>query len=107
MARDRTIASAYSIRPTERALVSAPLSWEELDDARPEDFDIASMPARFAEVGDLHGAIAEHAFGLEPLLELVERDEHDGVGGDLPYPPEYPKMAGEPKRVQPSRARQD
>jgi DNA ligase D len=107
MARDRTIASAYSIRPSQRALVSAPLSWDELDDARPEDFDIATMPARFAEVGDPHAGIAEHALGLEPLLELSDRQEVDGVGGDLPYPPEYPKMAGEPKRVQPSRARPD
>jgi DNA ligase D len=107
MARDRTIACAYSIRPNPRALVSAPLTWDELDDARPEDFDLHTMPARFAAVGDPHAALAEHAFSIEPLLELAERDERDGAGGDLPYPPEYPKMAGEPKRVQPSRARPD
>jgi DNA ligase D len=107
LARDRTIASAYSIRPNPKALVSAPLRWDELDDVRPEDFDIHTMPERFAKVGDLHAAVAEHSFSLEPLLELVERDERDGAGGDLPYPPEYPKMEGEPKRVQPSRARPD
>jgi len=104
MARDRTIACAYSIRPTARALVSAPLTWDELDDAVPQDFDVHTMPARFAKVGDPHAAVAERAYSLEPLLDLVARDEHDGLG-DLPYPPEYPKMAGEPKRVQPSRAR--
>ncbi len=107
MARDRTIASAYSIRPTPRALVSAPLTWDELDDARPEDFSALTMPARFAEVGDLHAGVAEHAFGLEPLLEMYERDQRDRGEGDLPYPPEYPKMEGEPKRVQPSKARDD
>ncbi|MGX7826745.1 non-homologous end-joining DNA ligase [Actinokineospora sp. 24-640] len=107
MARDRTIASAYSVRPTPRALVSAPLTWDELDSAHPEDFSVLTMPARFAEVGDLHAGVAEHAFGLEPLLEMAERDERDHDQGDLPYPPEYPKMAGEPKRVQPSRARED
>ncbi|MGH3759992.1 non-homologous end-joining DNA ligase [Actinophytocola sp.] len=104
MARDRTIACAYSIRPTARALVSAPLAWDEIDDAEPEDLDAHTMPARFAKVGDLHAGVAERACSLEPLLELVARDERDGLG-DLPYPPEYPKMAGEPKRVQPSRAR--
>ncbi|WP_156754334.1 non-homologous end-joining DNA ligase [Actinokineospora pegani] len=103
MARDRTIASAYSIRPTPHAQVSAPLLWEEVADARPEDFTIHSMPTRFAEVGDLHAGIAEAAFSLDPLLELS--DEQDA--GDLPYPPEYPKMAGEPKRVQPSKARSE
>lgn len=105
-ARDRTIACAYSVRPTPRALVSAPLDWSELDDVTPDDFDIESMPKRFAEVGDLHAGVASAAYSLEPLLELVARDEADGLG-DLPYPPEYPKMAGEPKRVQPSRARRE
>jgi DNA ligase D len=104
MARDRTIACAYSVRPTPRALVSAPLAWDEIDDVAPDDFDVHTMPARFAKVGDLHAGVAEQAYSLEPLLELVARDERDGLG-DLPYPPEYPKMAGEPKRVQPSRAR--
>ncbi|MBM7776252.1 DNA ligase D-like protein (predicted polymerase) [Actinokineospora baliensis] len=105
MARDRTIASAYSIRPTARALVSAPVTWDELGSVHPEDFSVLTMPARFAEVGDLHAGVAERAYSLEPLLEMVERDERDHGLGDLPYPPEYPKMAGEPKRVQPSKAR--
>ncbi|MCT2583932.1 non-homologous end-joining DNA ligase [Actinophytocola gossypii] len=105
-ARDRTIACAYSIRPTPRALVSAPLTWDELGDVHPEDFDVHTMPARFERVGDLHAGVATEAFSLEPLLALVSRDERDGLG-DLPYPPEYPKMKGEPKRVQPSRARQE
>ncbi len=108
MARDRTIASAYSIRPTAYARVSAPLTWEELTEVAPEDFDVRTMPARFAAVGDRHAAIAEHEpCALEPLLELADRDDRDGSGGELPYPPNFPKMPGEPKRVQPSRARED
>ena len=65
------------------------------------------MPARYAELGDLHADMDDHAFGLEPLLELAERDERDHRLGDMPYPPDYPKMPGEPKRVQPSRAAKD
>ena len=105
MARDRTIASAYSIRPTERALVSAPVTWDELPEVHPADFDIATMPARFARVGDLHTGLGlgAPAGSIEPLLEMAARDERDHGLGDLPYPPEYPKMPGEPKRVQPSR----
>jgi DNA primase len=103
-ARDRTIASAYSIRPKPGAPVSAPLTWQEVSEVVPEDFTVASMPARFAEVGDRHAAINDHAYSLEPLLELYERDESEGEG-DMPYPPDYPKMPGEPKRVQPSRDR--
>jgi DNA ligase D len=101
-ARDRTIASAYSIRPKPGAPVSAPLTWDELGECRPEDFTVASMPARFAEVGDRHAAIDDKSHSLEPLLEMYERDEAEGEG-DMPYPPDYPKMPGEPKRVQPSR----
>ncbi len=103
-ARDRTIASAYSIRPKPGAPVSAPLAWDELADVAPEDFTVATMPARFAEVGDRHEAIDDVAHSLEPLLELFERDEREGLT-DMPYPPEYPKMPGEPMRVQPSRAK--
>jgi DNA ligase D len=103
-ARDRTIASAYSIRPKPGAPVSAPVTWDELADVRPEDFTVSTMPARFAEVGDRHAAIDDVAHSLEPLLELYERDEAQGRG-DMPYPPDYPKMPGEPKRVQPSRDR--
>lgn len=104
-ARDRTIASAYSVRPRPHAPVSAPLRWEEVGEAHPQDFDIATMPARFAELGDVHADMDDHAFSLDALLDLARRDEHDHGLGDLPYPPEYPKMPGEPKRVQPSRAR--
>ncbi|HEY7812005.1 MAG TPA: non-homologous end-joining DNA ligase [Nakamurella sp.] len=103
MARDRTIASAYSVRANPRATVSAPLRWAEVNDVAPNDFDVITMPARFAEVGDLHAGVAEHAYSLDAALELSERDETDRDLGDLPYPPEYPKMPGEPKRVQPSR----
>jgi DNA ligase D len=100
-ARDRTIASAYSIRPKPGAPVSAPVTWDELPDVLPEDFTVATMPARFAEVGDRHAAIDDVAHSLEPLLEMYAKDEE----GDMPYPPDYPKMPGEPKRVQPSRDR--
>jgi DNA primase len=100
-ARDRTIASAYSVRPKAGATVSAPVAWEELANVAPEDFTVATMPARFAEVGDRHAAIDEAAYSLQPLLDMYERDED----GDMPYPPDYPKMPGEPKRVQPSRDR--
>ena len=100
-ARDRTIASAYSIRPKPGAPVSAPLAWDELPEVRPEDFTVATMPARFAQVGDRHAAIDDVAHSLQPLLDIYE--QHDE--GDMPYPPDYPKMPGEPKRVQPSRDR--
>jgi DNA ligase D len=100
-ARDRTIASAYSIRPKPGAPVSAPVTWDELQEVAPEDFTVATMPARFAEVGDRHAAINDEHYSLQPLLDMYERDEE----GDMPYPPDYPKMPGEPKRVQPSRDR--
>jgi DNA ligase D len=103
-ARDRTIASAYSIRPKPGAPVSAPLTWEELPDVAPEDFTVATMPVRFAQLGDRHAGIDDHAYSLEPLLALYEADLASGLG-DMPYPPDYPKMPGEPKRVQPSRDR--
>jgi DNA ligase D len=103
-ARDRTIASAYSIRPKPGAPVSAPVDWDELPEIAPEQFTVASMAARFADVGDRQAEINDEAFSLQPLLELYERDEAEGRG-DMPYPPDYPKMPGEPKRVQPSRDR--
>ncbi|TJZ44457.1 ATP-dependent DNA ligase [Streptomyces piniterrae] len=105
MARDRTIASAYSLRARPRATVSTPLRWEELSDAAPEDFDLRTVPPRFAELGDVHADMGEHAFGLESVLELADRQAADEGLGDLPYPPDHPKMPGEPSRVQPSRAR--
>lgn len=105
MARDRTIASAYSLRARPRATVSTPLRWEELSDATPEDFDLRTVPPRFAELGDVHAEMADHAFGLESVLELADRQATEEGLGDLPYPPDHPKMPGEPARVQPSRAR--
>ncbi|MGZ4296000.1 MAG: DNA polymerase domain-containing protein [Solirubrobacteraceae bacterium] len=103
-ARDRTIASAYSIRPKPGAPVSAPLAWDELPHVAPEDFTVATMPARFAQRGDVHQGIDDVAHSLQPLLDLYDRDLAEGLG-DMPYPPDYPKMPGEPKRVQPSRDR--
>jgi DNA ligase D-like protein (predicted polymerase) len=104
MARDRTMASAYSVRPSPRAQVSAPLIWEELSAARPGDFTVSTMPARFADLGDrAAGLYGPERYPLDSLLELAARDERDRGEGDMPYPPEYPKMPGEPLRVQPSR----
>jgi DNA primase len=100
--RDRTIASAYSLRPLPWAPVSTPLRWEEIGDVDPRDFTIATVPDRFASIGDPHAEIDSVAHSLEPLLEMYARDESAGLG-DMPYPPEYPKMPGEPPRVQPSR----
>ena len=100
-ARDRTIASAYSIRPKPGAPVSAPITWDELTQVQPEDFTVSTVPARFAELGDPHEAIDDRAHTLEPLLALYEEQG----AADMPYPPDYPKMPGEPKRVQPSRDR--
>jgi DNA ligase D len=104
-ARDRTIASAWSVRGTPRATVSMPLSWDDLAQVEPDDFDVLTVPALLAERGDPHAGLDDEAFGLEVLLEWAVRDERDHDLGDLPYPPEYPKMPGEPLRVQPSRAR--
>ena len=103
-ARDRTIASAYSVRPKPGAPVSAPVDWDELAEVEPEDFTVETMPARFAKIGDRHAAIDDSSFSLQPLLDMYARDEGEGEG-DMPYPPDYPKMPGEPKRVQPSRDR--
>ena len=102
-ARDRTIASAYSVRPRPGAPVSAPIEWSELPDIAPLDFTVKTMPERFARLGDLHHEIDDVAYDLAPLLEMYERDERDRGLGEMPYPPDYPKMAGEPLRVQPSR----
>jgi hypothetical protein len=80
------------------------VTWDELADVAPEDFTVATMPARFAEVNDPHAAIDDAAHSLQRLLDMYENDEAEGQG-DMPYPPDYPKMPGEPKRVQPSRDR--
>jgi hypothetical protein len=105
-AKDRTVASAYSVRPTPDARVSAPLDWDEVADANPADFTLATMPARFAKLGDRHAEIDQAPGSLEPLLELSARHEAEGQG-DAPWPPHYRKQAGEPARVQPSRARKE
>jgi bifunctional non-homologous end joining protein LigD len=105
-ARDRTIASAYSVRPTPDATVSAPLTWNEVPDAEIGDFRLDTVPARFQKLGDPSSGLDENAGRLDGLLELAARDEKEGLG-DAPWPPNFPKQAGEPKRVQPSRARKD
>jgi len=103
-AKDRTVASAYSVRPTPEARVSAPLAWDEVESADPADFTLATMPKRFAKLGDRHAGIDESPGSLEGLLELSARHERAGQG-DAPWPPHYKKQRGEPPRVQPSRAR--
>jgi bifunctional non-homologous end joining protein LigD len=103
-AKDRTVASAYSVRPTPDARVSAPVTWEELESCDPADFTLTTMPDRFAKVGDRHGPIDERPGSLDALLEASERHEREGQG-DAPWPPHYEKKQGEPKRVQPSKAR--
>jgi bifunctional non-homologous end joining protein LigD len=103
-AKDRTVASAYSVRPTPDARVSAPLDWDEVDAADPADFTLGTMPERFARVGDRHAGIDSRAGSLERLLELSARQERDGQG-DAPWPPHYRKQPGEPPRVQPSKAK--
>jgi DNA ligase D len=103
-ARDRTIASAYSVRARPDATVSAPFRWGELADLETEDFTMATMPARFAELGDVHAGIDDAVNDLRKLFEWVDREEAAGEG-EAPYPPNFPKMPGEPKRVQPSRAK--
>ena len=103
-AKDRTVASAYSVRPTPDARVSAPVSWDELDACDPGDFTLRTVPIRFAEIGDRHVGIDASPGSLEPLLELSARQERDGLG-DAPWPPHYRKQDDEPPRVAPSRRR--
>jgi DNA ligase D-like protein (predicted polymerase) len=103
-AKDRTVAAAYSIRPTADARVSAPVTWDEILSADPEDFTLRSMPGRFAAVGDRHAEIDRHPCSLEQILELSARQEREGQG-DAPWPPHYRKQPDEPARVQPSRRR--
>jgi hypothetical protein len=103
-AKDRTVAAAYSVRPKPDARVSAPLAWDEVDACEPADFTLATMPARFAEVGDRHRDIDAHPAALEPLLELSALQEKEGLG-DAPWPPHYRKQPGEAPRVAPSKRR--
>ena len=103
-AKDRTVASAYSVRPTADARVSAPLWWDEVPNCNPAEFTLVSMPGRYAQVGDPHAAIDAHAGSIEALLELSARHEADGLG-DAPWPPHYRKQPGEAPRVTPSKRR--
>jgi len=103
-AKDRTVAAAYSVRPKPDARVSAPLTWAEIDECDPADFTLASMPARFARIGDRHAEIDGQRCSLAGLLELSAKHERDGLG-DAPWPPHYKKQTGEPARVQPSKRR--
>jgi DNA ligase D-like protein (predicted polymerase) len=104
-ARDRTIASAWSVRGTPRATVSTPVTWDQLTEVSPDDFDLFTVPDWLAEHGDPLVALDAESLSIEPLLDWYARDERDHGLGDLPYPPDYPKMPGEPMRVQPSKAR--
>jgi len=98
-AKDRTVAAAYSVRPTPDARVSTPLAWDEVDVCEPSDFTLTTVPVRFKQRGDVHAAIDQHAGSLAGLLELFARQ---GLG-DAPWPPHYKKQAAEPPRVQPSK----
>ncbi|HEY6802797.1 MAG TPA: DNA polymerase domain-containing protein [Pyrinomonadaceae bacterium] len=103
-AKDRTTCSAYSVRPLPDARVSTPLHWQEVEDCDPADFTVLTVPKRFAEIGDPHEDMDQHAGSLDPLLELADKDEASGLG-DAPWPPHFRKMAGEGTRVAPSRAK--
>ena len=98
--RDRTIASAYSLRPLPGAPVSTPLSWDDLAGiADPRELNLVTVPERLADGGDPWAGIDDEAFSIQPLLDLYE----ELPGGEMPYPPDHPKMPGEPPRVQPSK----
>jgi DNA ligase D len=103
-ARDRTIASAYSVRAVPDARVSCPLEWDEVADVEPAELTLQTVPGRLRERGDPSASIDERHYGLEQLLELAARDQREGLG-DAPWPPNFRKREGEPPRVQPSRAR--
>jgi DNA ligase D len=102
--RDRTMAGAYSPRPLAHAPVSCPVSWDELDAVDPRDFTILTVPGRLASVGDPWAEMGSAPGSIDTLLEWWARDVDNGLG-ELPFPPDFPKMPGEPPRVQPSRAR--
>ncbi len=103
-ARDRTVASAWSVRPVPDARVSTPIEWDEVPDVDPAELRLDTVPDRLAERGDPSATIDDVHHSLESLLELADRDEAEGLG-DAPWPPHFRKQKGEPKRVQPSRAR--
>jgi len=99
-----TIASAYSIRPGPHGTVSAPVTWDELTAVSPRDFDIMTMPARYAGIGDLHARLEQRRFSIAPLLEMSERDARDGGADDPRDRPGYPGAPGEPPHVRHSRS---
>jgi DNA ligase D-like protein (predicted polymerase) len=103
-AKDRTVASAYSVRPLPAATVSAPLTWDEVPDAELGDFTLRTVPERYARLGDVGAGIDQAVGSLEALLDLAARDEASGLG-DAPWPPHYAKGENEPPRVQPSKRR--
>lgn len=103
-ARDRTVASAYSVRANPEGRVSCPIEWDEVPDVEPSDLTIATVPARFVERGDAGAGIDDRHYRLDALLDLAARDEAEGLG-DAPWPPHFGKQRGEPRRVAPSRAR--
>ncbi len=103
-AKDRTTASAYSVRPLPDARVSAPLTWAEVPEVEPADFTVLTMPARFTSLGDPHAQFGKSPGSLEQLLALAARDEAEGLG-DAPWPPHFAKAEGEAPRVAPSKAR--
>ncbi len=105
-ARDRTVASAYSVRPVPDARVSCPLTWDEVGDVEAADLRLDTVPARLADVGDPSAEIDDNVGSLQPLLDLAARDEEEGLG-DAPWPPHFRKQKGEGKRVQPSKAKKD
>ena len=102
--RDRTMAGAYSPRALPTATVSTPITWDELDEVNPADFTVRTIPARLADIGDPWEGFATDPGSIAPLLDWWNRDLDNGLG-ELPFPPEFPKMPGEPPRVQPSRAK--
>jgi hypothetical protein len=103
-AKDRTTCSAYSVRPLPDARVSTPVHWHEVADCNPADFNVFTVPKRFADVGDPHAHMDDEPGSLEKLLELAAKDEKSGLG-DAPWPPHFRKMEGEATRVAPSRAK--
>ncbi|MPZ68711.1 MAG: ATP-dependent DNA ligase [Actinobacteria bacterium] len=105
-ARDRTVASAYSVRPMEDARVSFPITWDLVADVEPETFTVRTVPDLFATNGDAHAGIDDSMAPLDSVLEMALEDERGGLG-DAPWPPHFPKMKNEPKRVQPSKAKKE
>jgi len=105
-AKDRTIASGYSVRPVPDARVCCPITWDEVPDVDPRELRLDTVPDRLRKTGDPAADIDSNAGSLDQLLDLARRDEEEGLG-DAPWPPHFAKQRGEPKRVQPSRARND